>query len=252
MRAARFLPLLYCGIAVGSAVGLPNLRLTSCEQHVPVIAKPDSSRKLVTADKQAVKSIQTNPTIIKKDTKPEVVDLRVEKAIASALADGYEHAPWDVDKHKHMIKNHALFDTLYDDERVEEYKIFKHPTEQKIMAVIKFGTALNGYPGLLHGGISALVIDNSYGALFMGLGLPPAFTANLNLNYRSPIKQGSVCILRAKVDSIDGRKLRMSATIEDAETGKIQVESTTLFVNMKLTYFQQIAWNFSHYFGFQL
>ena len=146
MRAARFLPLLYSGIAVGSAVGLPNLRLTSCEQHVPVIAKPDAG------DKQAIKSIPTNPTIIKKDTKPEVVDLRVEKAIASALADGYEHAPWDVEKHKNMIKNHALFDTLYDDERVEEYKIFKHPTEQKIMAVIKFGTALNGYPGLLHGG----------------------------------------------------------------------------------------------------
>jgi hypothetical protein len=33
-------------------------------------------------------------------------------------------------------------------------------------------------------GISALVIDNTYGMLFMGLGLPPAFTANLNLNYR--------------------------------------------------------------------
>jgi hypothetical protein len=34
-------------------------------------------------------------------------------------------------------------------------------------------------------GISALVIDNSYGVLFMAaLGLPPAFTANLNLNYR--------------------------------------------------------------------
>lgn len=69
---------------------------------------------------------------------------------------------------------------------------------------------------------------------------------------RSPIKQGSVCILRAKVDSIDGRKLRMSATIEDAETGKIQVESTTLFINMKLSYVQQIAWNLKHYFGFSL
>lgn len=60
---------------------------------------------------------------------------------------------------------------------------------------------------------------------------------------RSPIKQGSYCILRAKVDSIEGRKLRMSATIEDAETGKLQVDSTTLFINMKLTAFQQIAWS---------
>jgi acyl-CoA thioesterase FadM len=60
--------------------------------------------------------------------------------------------------------------------------------------------------------------------------------------FRTPIKQGSVCILRAKVDSIEGRKLRMSATLEDAATGQIQVESTTLFVFMKLTYFQQLMW----------
>ena len=33
-------------------------------------------------------------------------------------------------------------------------------------------------------GISALVIDNSYGMLFMSLQLPPAFTANLDINYR--------------------------------------------------------------------
>jgi hypothetical protein len=44
------------------------------------------------------------------------------------------------------------------------------------------------------------------------------------------------------VDSIEGRKLRMSATLEDAATGQIQVESTTLFVFMKLTYFQQLMW----------
>ena len=56
---------------------------------------------------------------------------------------------------------------------------------------------------------------------------------------RKPIHEGSFCILRAKVNSIHGRKLRMSATIEDAETGVLQVESTTLFINMHLSSFQQ-------------
>lgn len=51
---------------------------------------------------------------------------------------------------------------------------------------------------------------------------------------RSPIKENSYCVLRAEVQSVEGRKLRMKASIEDAATKKIQVESTTLFINMKI------------------
>lgn len=65
----------------------------------------------------------------------------------------------------------------------------------------------------------------------MAMGYPPSFTANLVLNYRSPIRKDSFSILKAKVDKFEGRKLFMSATIEDALTGRLQVESTTLFIN---------------------
>lgn len=82
-------------------------------------------------------------------------------------------------------------------------------------------------------GISALMLDNSYGWLYLARGFPPAFTANLVVNYRSPIKKESYSILKAKVDKFEGRKLYMSATIEDALTGKLQVESTTLFITMR-------------------
>ena len=40
--------------------------------------------------------------------------------------------------------------------------------------------------------------------------------------------------MRAKIDKIEGRKLFMTATLEDAKTGVLQADSSTLFIQMKL------------------
>lgn len=119
----------------------------------------------------------------------------------------YEHLLLDDEPMLKQFKhNHAIFDTLSGTSRIEVYEIYKHKTKQEIYCIIKFGNALNGYPKTVHGGtqdtkllsvfcsssscaycavgISALMIDNSYGCLFFSLRLPPAFTANLTLNYR--------------------------------------------------------------------
>ncbi|KAJ1425434.1 HotDog domain-containing protein [Ochromonadaceae sp. CCMP2298] len=145
---------------------------------------------------------------------------------------------------------------------VEAYEVYKHRTREEIYCILKVGSRLNGYPGILHGGISALLLDTSYGWLFISTGLPPAVTANLDVNYRAPIKQNSLCILRARVDQVKGRKLYMSATLSDITganvtggvtgakgvtgagvtggvtgvtgvVGRVCVESSTLFVTMK-------------------
>lgn len=65
----------------------------------------------------------------------------------------YESIPWNVKKNEEMIRNHALFDTLYGTDRVEAIEVYKHRTKQEVLAVLKFGTTLNGYPGILHGGV---------------------------------------------------------------------------------------------------
>jgi hypothetical protein len=98
--------------------------------------------------------------------------------------DEYHVIDWKHEKNAKFLKDHALHETLYGDEKVETIEIYKHNTKPEIYCILKFGSTLNGYPGILHGGISALVLDNSYGVLFMSMGLPPAFTANLNINYR--------------------------------------------------------------------
>ena len=50
--------------------------------------------------------------------------------------------------------------------------------------MIKFGGSVNGYLGVVHGGITAAVFDNSFGWLLMACNLPVSFTANINVNYR--------------------------------------------------------------------
>jgi hypothetical protein len=40
-------------------------------------------------------------------------------------------------------------------------------------------------------------------------------------------------LLKAKIDKVEGRKLLMSATLEDAKSGKLQADSNTLFVFMQ-------------------
>lgn len=83
-----------------------------------------------------------------------------------------------------IVDNHAIHDTLNGPNRVEVYEIYKHQAEPMIISIIKFGNALNGHPGVLHGGITGLLFDNTFGWLFYSLNISKSVTANLNINYR--------------------------------------------------------------------
>ena len=66
--------------------------------------------------------------------------------------ENYEAIEWDVKKNAKLLKNHALFQTLYGDGMIEAYEVYKHNTKPEIVIVLKFGNTINGYPGILHGG----------------------------------------------------------------------------------------------------
>jgi len=135
-------------------------------------------------------------------------------------------------EYKNFTKDHAVHDTLRGDGKVEVYEIYKKKDANEIKCIIKFGESLNGHKGIVHGGISSLVIDNTFGWLFMSCTLPSAFTANLNINYKSPVYANTIVVLTANLIKVDGRKLFMEATMEDCE-GKQLVNATTLFITMK-------------------
>ncbi len=60
----------------------------------------------------------------------------------------------------------------------------------------------------------------------------PLVFAKEVLHCRRPIFANSCSILRAKINKIEGKKLYMSAIVQDAHTKAIQAESTTLFIFM--------------------
>jgi hypothetical protein len=83
-----------------------------------------------------------------------------------------------------FLKDNALHDTLNGEGMIETFQVFQHKTNNDIYCIVKFGDKVNGYPGVVHGGISSLVLDTLYGWTFMANKLPAAFTANLNVNFR--------------------------------------------------------------------
>lgn len=81
-------------------------------------------------------------------------------------------------------ENHAMHETLRGDKLIQNYEIYKKQDANEIYCILSYGHALNGYRGVVHGGITALAFDNTFGWLFASSGLPIAMTANLSVNYR--------------------------------------------------------------------
>jgi hypothetical protein len=82
------------------------------------------------------------------------------------------------------LRDHAIHGTLNKESGIEVYEIYKCTSADELLCIIKFGSSLNGYPGVVHGGITGLMFDNSFGWLLLSSKAPPSVTANLNINYR--------------------------------------------------------------------
>lgn len=90
------------------------------------------------------------------------------------------------EKLRELIKDNAIHDTLMGDRMIQAYEIYKStdPENKEVLSIFHFGDALNGHPGVVHGGILALAFDNSFGWVSIAGSSPPGVTANLNINYR--------------------------------------------------------------------
>ena len=111
---------------------------------------------------------------------------------------------------------------------IPRYEVYEKIGSQEIAVVVHVGDRLCGHPGIVHGGITSMIFDNSFGWLFTVAKVKSAFTANLNINYRKPVLANSTAIVRARVTEIQGRKLFMSATWET--DGVVYADATTLFI----------------------
>lgn len=92
-----------------------------------------------------------------------------------------------------------------------------------------------GYPGVLHGGIVAAIIDEVSGRALMGSDpMNPRFmfTAKLEVKYRQNVPIGKALKIIGKGLKSRARSAEAWAGIYDAETDELLAEGTTLLMNV--------------------
>jgi acyl-coenzyme A thioesterase PaaI-like protein len=100
--------------------------------------------------------------------------------------------------------------------------------EGSVRTEFELGFPYEGPPGLVHGGVSALILDHLLGSAGGAAGRP-GMTASLELRFRRPTPLHRPLVGRAWVETVDGRKTTIRGEIARAD-GRVTVEADGLFI----------------------
>ena len=99
-----------------------------------------------------------------------------------------------------------------------------------------------GYPGVLHGGIVAALIDEISGRAHMGSDPMDSrfmFTAKLDVKYRKNVPIGKLLKIIGKAGKSKSRYAEAWGGIYDAETNELLAEGNTLLMDVPADQFDQ-------------
>ena len=99
-----------------------------------------------------------------------------------------------------------------------------------VTALVHFGDSLDGHPGIVHGGILALALDDIFGFSFHAIGVPMAFTANLSLDYRTSLPADSSVLIHVFLKKRENRKLYFKADVTSLDGEVLYTESSCLYI----------------------
>ena len=103
-------------------------------------------------------------------------------------------------------------------------------TEDGVVGEATLGVAYEGPPSYVHGGMSALLMDQVLGDSAAAAGVW-GMTAHLELDYRGPLPVGEPLVFRGRVAESDGRKSLIVGTVALASApDRPLVEARGLFV----------------------
>ena len=160
---------------------------------------------------------------------PLVTDLRSKPE----FTESRPHLKWSEDMRKLSLTAGALAGP---GRIVVPPIVFLEDGGKSLVMVAYLGNEVCGYPGFVHGGLLATILDEglarcSFPVLPNKLGM----TANLNINYKKPTVAGQYIVLRARTTKAEGRKAWVEGHIEtlpkkEGEEATVLVEATGLFV----------------------
>jgi acyl-coenzyme A thioesterase PaaI-like protein len=88
-----------------------------------------------------------------------------------------------------------------------------------------------GFPGVLHGGILATLMDEAMAWSMYAAERVMGVTAKMEMKYRRQVRLDGELTVRGVITRIRGRRIEVDATILDAE-GQRLVESSALFLRL--------------------
>ena len=86
-----------------------------------------------------------------------------------------------------------------------------------------------GFPGVLHGGIVAALLDESMTWAMWAWDRALGVTAKMETRYRGPARLDGPLVVRARVESVRGRRVEVRAHLEDAQSVTI-AEASAVFM----------------------
>ncbi|HCF49742.1 MAG TPA: hypothetical protein DER60_05640 [Syntrophomonas sp.] len=120
---------------------------------------------------------------------------------------------------------------------------FNHPEEGKVRAVLEIPEHFNGYPGFVHGGIVAAILDETSGrAIMIDGGNDRLFvTASLEVKYRHPVPTNTTLTVTGWV--IKGGSMRAKVAAEIClEDGKCLASCKATILRPPQEYYELWNW----------
>ncbi|MEX2446596.1 MAG: PaaI family thioesterase [Dehalococcoidia bacterium] len=88
-----------------------------------------------------------------------------------------------------------------------------------------------GFPGVLHGGILAALLDESMAWAMWATDRALGVTAKMETRYRRPVGVEGTLTVRGRVVRMRGRRIEVEATLDDANGDRL-AESSALFLRL--------------------
>lgn len=126
-------------------------------------------------------------------------------------------------------------------------RVFYNAESGETIVVVWLGGGIAGWPGVVHGGVIATILDESLARCALKrLSGGTGVTANLDINYLKPVVTNGFYVVRCVPDAKDkgnGRKEWVTGRFEGID-GRIHVEAKALYVVPKSMSLKPIGGNF--------
>ncbi len=108
-------------------------------------------------------------------------------------------------------------------------RYYRRENDSALMGKIVFGAGTQGPPGHAHGGSMAAALDEAMGGAAWMQG-HPVLAAQLNITFRNMLPLETCCIIEAAITSVEGRKVRTTATLQNMAGDLVYSEGEALFI----------------------